>query len=90
MKIKVVKEPPFGGPNYAKESLVGLTFPTDENASREENAYAVKKEDLITELEKQGDIIALGWWQEHLWPPKERWIYFPKDCCQEIDDCGEA
>lgn len=84
MKIKIIKEPPVFGPNYAKESLLGLIMTTDESAPKKENAFAVKKELFIRAIEEKGDIIALGWWQEHFWPPKEDWVYFPKNCCKKI------
>ncbi|MEO0131075.1 MAG: hypothetical protein ABIK76_05245 [candidate division WOR-3 bacterium] len=82
MKIKIIKEPPVFGPSYAKEALVGLALTIDEKAPKRENAYAVKNEVLIEAIKKKGDTIALGWWQEHFWPPKERWTYIPKECCE--------
>ena len=86
MKIKIVKEPPFGGPNYAKEALVGLVLPVDENAPIQLESYAVKKKALMGALENK-DPIAFGWWQECFWPPKdppEEWIYFPEEYCKEV------
>lgn len=90
LKIEIIKEPPFFGPNYAKDSLKGLILSIDENAPRKPESYAVKKETLIRALQEKGDIIALGWWEEHFWPSKEQWLYFPKEFCQEVDNCGKA
>ncbi len=87
MKIRIIKEPTFWGPNYAKESLIGLIVPVDKSAPPRNEMYPIRKELLLDILEKK-DPIAYGWWKEHFWPQKDNsddWVYFPIEACEEIN-----